>query len=192
MYAMAEPELRAENSSGVGRYEMSGEDALSDRSLRRSSSSFFTLGKTAGKGNSLASPPYFCKVSLDAKGTGDKPLGEPVICLGSNCQTRPNLPACTRVSLVARSLMLLFHDRVPLLLSVLEFALLPRSLDAIISWSYPSTQPWSRARFLDSTPRALRALSFFLRGCISNNHPKGVLPSHILRIRGEKLGLTRR
>jgi hypothetical protein len=39
----AEPELRAENSSGVGWYAMSGEDALSDRPLR--SSSLFTLGK---------------------------------------------------------------------------------------------------------------------------------------------------
>jgi len=54
---------------------MSGEDALSDRPLRRSSSSFFTPGKMAGKGNNLASPPYFCKVSLDV-GIGDTALGE--------------------------------------------------------------------------------------------------------------------
>jgi hypothetical protein len=55
---------------------MSGEDALSERPLRRSSSNLFTLGKMAGKGNNLASPPYFCKVSLDARGTGDTALGE--------------------------------------------------------------------------------------------------------------------
>jgi hypothetical protein len=58
------PELRAENSSDVGWYAISGEDALSDKTLDRSSSSLFTLGKMAGKGNTLASPRYFCKVSL--------------------------------------------------------------------------------------------------------------------------------
>jgi hypothetical protein len=75
----AEPELRAENSSAVGGEMISGEDALRDRPLPRvcrSSSSFFTPGKMAGKGNNLASPPYFCRVSLDARGTGDTPLGE--------------------------------------------------------------------------------------------------------------------
>lgn len=43
---------------------MSGEDALSDRPLRRPSSSLFTPGKMA------------CKVLLDAGGTGDTALGE--------------------------------------------------------------------------------------------------------------------
>ncbi len=42
---------------------ISGEDALRDSQM-------------AGKGNNLASPPYFCRVSLDARGTGDTPLGE--------------------------------------------------------------------------------------------------------------------
>lgn len=54
---------------------MSGEDALSDSPLRRSSSSFFTPGKMAGNGNNLASPPYFCEVSLDGGGTEDKNWG---------------------------------------------------------------------------------------------------------------------
>jgi hypothetical protein len=52
---------------------MSGEDGLSDR---YSSSSIFTPGKMVGEGNNLASPPYFCKVSLDAWGTTDTALGE--------------------------------------------------------------------------------------------------------------------
>lgn len=44
---------------------------LSDRSLRHSSSSLFTPWKMTGKGNDLASPPYFCKASLDdTRGTG--------------------------------------------------------------------------------------------------------------------------
>jgi hypothetical protein len=75
----AEPELMAENSSREGGDAISGEDALSDSPplrVRRSSSSFFTPGKMPGKGNNFASPPYFCKASLDAGGTGDTPLGE--------------------------------------------------------------------------------------------------------------------
>jgi len=59
---------------------MSGEDALRERPLLRvirSSSSFFTPpGKIAGNGHNLASPLYFCKVSLDGGGTGDTALGE--------------------------------------------------------------------------------------------------------------------
>ena len=55
---------------------MSGEDVSSDRPLRRSCSSLFTPGKMGGKGGSLASLLYFCKVSLDAGGTGDTALGE--------------------------------------------------------------------------------------------------------------------
>jgi hypothetical protein len=53
-----------------------GGDALSDGPVCHSSSSLFTCGKMAGKGNNLASPPYFCKVSLDARGTGETALGE--------------------------------------------------------------------------------------------------------------------
>src|ERR1700677_5365725 len=69
----------AENSSTVGGDAISGEEALSDRPptrVRRSSSSLFTPGKIPGKGNSLASPPYLSKVSLDAGGTGDTAPGE--------------------------------------------------------------------------------------------------------------------
>jgi len=75
----AEPELMAENSSRVGGDTISGEDALSESPplrVRRSSSSLLTPGKMPGKGNNLASPPYFCKASLDAGGTGDTALGE--------------------------------------------------------------------------------------------------------------------
>lgn len=80
-----------------------------------------------GKGNSLASPPYFCKVSLDAGGTGDTAPGElgkyvdggsgkdrsdqisayhtkgssfTFVRLGSARQARTTLPACTRISVV--------------------------------------------------------------------------------------------
>jgi hypothetical protein len=69
----------AENSSIVGGDTISGEEALSDRPPIRV---FFTTGKIPGKGNNLESPPYFCKVSLDASGTGDAAPGE----LGKNVE----------------------------------------------------------------------------------------------------------
>jgi hypothetical protein len=80
-----------------------------------------------GKGNSLASPPYFCKVSLDAGGTGDTAPGElgkyvegtsgkdrsdqtkayhtkilsfTFVRLGSACQARITFPACTGIGVV--------------------------------------------------------------------------------------------
>jgi hypothetical protein len=87
----AEPELLAENSSREGGDAISGEDALSDSPplrVRRSSSSLFTPGKMPGKGNNLASPPYLCKASLDAGGTGDTPLGELGKCVGGSGSNR--------------------------------------------------------------------------------------------------------
>jgi hypothetical protein len=153
-----EPELRAENSSAEGVDTMSGEDALSDRPLlrvRRSSSSLFTPGKMPGKGNNLASPPYFCKVSVDAGGTGDAAPGElgkyvegrsgkgrsdqtsahhaegsshlPLSVLEAPVKLAPLSLLVLESVLLARSRMLLFRDRLPLLLSVMELALLARS-----------------------------------------------------------------
>jgi len=147
---------------------MSGEDALSDSPLRRSSSSFFTPGKMAGKGNNLASPPYFCKVSLDGGGTEDTALGEqgkyeerwsgksrldqtiayhkgfahlPLSVLVAPVKLAPLSLLVLESVLVARSLMLLFRDRVPLLLSVLELALLPRSWMLSFRGRFPIADP---------------------------------------------------
>ena len=116
-----------------------------------------------GKGNSLASPPYFRKASLDAGGTGDTALGElgkyvggsgnnrirpkcvtyvivsfTFVRLGSACQACATLPACTGICVVGA---------------------LP---NAIISRSSPITRPWSPKHIFDPVPPALRALSIFL------------------------------
>jgi hypothetical protein len=172
----------------------------------------------AGNGNNLASPPYFCKVSLDARGTADTPPGElgkyeegwsgkdrldqtvayhtrihsfTFVCLGSTCQARSTLPARTRIGVGGAIPNAIISRSCPIAPECVGISIVAALLDAIVSRSFPSARPRSRERILDSTPRALRALSIFLRCCISNNHSKGVLPSHILRVRGGKLGLTR-
>ncbi len=158
---------------------MSGEDALSDRPLRRSSSSFVTPGNMAGKGHNLESLPYFCKVSLDTGGTGDTALGElgkyevgwsgksrldqtiayhtndfihlpPLSVLVAPVKLAPLSWLVLESVLVARSLMLLFRDRVPLLLSVLELALLPRSWMLSFRGRFPMLDPGRENAFLTS------------------------------------------
>jgi hypothetical protein len=119
----------------------------------------------AGKGNNLASPPYFCKVSL---GTDDTALGElgkyeegwsgksrldqtiayhigsthlPLSVLEAPVKLAPLSLLVLESVLVVRSLMLLFRDRVPLLLSVLELALLPRSWMLSFRGRFPILDP---------------------------------------------------
>jgi len=116
----------AENSSTVGGDAISGDEALSDRPptrVRRSSSNLFTPGKIPGKGNSLASPPYLSKVSLDAGGTGDTALGElgkyeeagSFSVLEGLVKLAPLSLLVLESVLFARSLMLFVRDRLPLL-----------------------------------------------------------------------------
>lgn len=173
----------------------------------------------AGKGNNLASPPYFCKVSLDAGGTGDTALGElgkyeegwsdkdrldqtivyrtkihslTFVCLRSTCLARSTLPAYTRIRVGSTIPDAIVSRSCPVTPEGAGIRIVAALLDTIVSWPFPSTRPRSRKRILDFTPPTLRALSIFLRCGISNNHPERVLPSNVLRIRGGKLGLTGR
>lgn len=112
--------------------------------------------------------------------------------LGSTCQARSTLPARARISVGSAIPDAIVSRSCSVWPECAGISIVAALLDAIVSRSFPNTRPRSRKRVLDFTPPALSSLSIFLRCCISNNYPKGVLPSHVLCIWGGKLGLTRR